>query len=94
MYEYNKVITVMSTSGARQGDVSLSNTVTESYASAKRHINALIDSDKNHSDEPVKVTWTVFHNRTGHMIEKCAVEWTLGNIRMTDVVYIERGQRY
>lgn len=90
--EYNETITQMSTSGAITGDVALSSKVTESYASVKEHIRALRDSSENHSDGPVKVTWTTFHTRTGHMVEKCAMEWSYGNTRMTDVVWIKRGQ--
>lgn len=92
--EYNKTITQMSTSGALVGDVALSSKVTESYASVKEHIRALRESAENHSDGPVKVTWTTFRTRTGHMVEKCAMEWSYGNTRMTDVVWVKRGQRW
>lgn len=91
--EYNETITQMSTSGAITGDVAISSKVIESYASVKEHIRALCEHSENHSDGPVKVTWTTFHTRTGHMVEKCAMEWSYGNTRMTDVVWIKRGQR-
>lgn len=92
--EYNEMITQMSTSGAIAGDVALSVKVTESYASVGERIRALRESSENHSDGPVKVTWTTFHTKTGHVVEKCAMEWSYGNIRMTDVVWIKRGQRW
>ena len=91
--EYNETITAMSTSGAITGDVTVTSKAIESYTSAKEHIRTLREFSENQSDGPVKVYWSVFHTRTGHTVEKCAMEWCYGNTRMTDVVWVKRGRR-
>lgn len=91
--EYNTTITQMSTVNAFGGDVALSSRVVESYVSVADHVDALQRSALNHSDTPPKTTWSSFHNRTGHLVEKCAIEWEYGNTRMIDVVWVIRGWR-
>lgn len=92
--EYNETITAMSTSGATYGDVTLVRKVCEPYASVKDRIQGLRESAERCSDGPVKVHWTSFRTRSGQMVEKCAIEWPYGNTRMTDVVWVKRGQRW
>lgn len=91
----HKVITVMSATGTLLGDFALSNKVTESHTSTREHISDLIDIAKKYGDDDdPKVSWSTFLNRRGHTIEKCAIEWTQDGVRMTDVVWINKGYSY
>ena len=90
MYERVKTYTSMTISSAGW-DSNLTNDVVESPASAGRHVDAVIESARNHSDVPPKVTWSMFGKS---MIEKCAIEWEMNGQRMTDVVWVRRCYDY
>jgi hypothetical protein len=89
--EYVQTITAMSTCGLLAGDASLSVKVEETYGASRLHAGLLIESARNHASGDVKVTWSFFG---GRKYEKCAIEWMLGGVRMTDVVWFKRGHRW
>lgn len=89
--EYIETITATTTSSSPYWDAHMSSRVAGSYGDAVEHVNALIDEAEVSSDTPVKVTWTTFKDRSGRMVEKCAIESTGVGVRCTDVVWFKRG---
>lgn len=92
--EYNQTITAMNVSARREATLSLASKVTESYASVSEHIRELKRVADVLSDGKAQQTWTTFETRTGHTVEKCAIEWWCAGIRHVDVVWIKRGYRW
>lgn len=90
--EYND--TIMSSYASMRGGRALTLRAGRTYASTRDLIRVLTDTAWINGDGQVKVTWTVFADRGGRMVEKCAIEWTLSGVRMTDVVWIKRSYRW
>lgn len=93
--EMNETITVLSLADAHKSEaLVVNNRMAEHYGEALRYIRALTKNAEHYGDGAVKVSWSTFHTRTGHLVEKCAIQWQAYDARMTDVVWIKRGRRY
>lgn len=90
--EYNQMIHVMSSN--EKDDRALTDRETQTTAALREEIRFTADWCRRHSVVPVKESWSTFQTHTGHIVEKCAIQWEIDGVRMTDVFWIKRGKRY